>query len=336
MPVADLLTSNLDDHADTDMHAPQPTYFQSASGLALPRSDLAHMPEQGMATPPGLVLPQGQGYSTGSADRGASMDAPQPQTSPEVSSPRQSKRKSKGSSSSSSRRSLPGKAARSPHGGVGAQDDPSANARAKSRQGQRAQTRTPGVDKAASSGYQAPKPAGQFGYEAGSQQQSGASTSSYAAYDSSHRAASGMSMPEQSTGSMAAGSSEYPASMANQWMGSQSRDATSHSGTSNYPSLDTFNHSGSQDQPHTSVQNFNVRQSMPSSRTGDSSLDHQNQQARHPTYSPYASQGQGQQSAQSAQPSSQQSNWYGFGDSSGTSDQRYNYRMQNQGWSGFN
>lgn len=117
MPVANMLTPSTEQPPAPSLHAPEATYFQSASGLVLPQPNMTHISQHALSGGSDLVLPQGQPVYNNDPQPQVDPTLPEPvphTSTPQIPSPNPNNRKPKGSVGGS-RRSLP---TGSTHGGM--------------------------------------------------------------------------------------------------------------------------------------------------------------------------------------------------------------------------
>ncbi|KAF7546578.1 hypothetical protein G7Z17_g8327 [Cylindrodendrum hubeiense] len=215
--------------------------------------------------------------------------------------------------------------------------------RAKSRQGQRAQSRTSVGDQTVTRGYQPPADRNQRtradnGYHTPDHMggtkhsdwgRSGTTTNSMANHQSSQKSDHGpypqppgasslsqiadassriakiaISMSSQAPSTMA---TSYQTSSSSQWSGSPNKNERSHNSTSTYQSQNTYSQPSSSRSGSASRQNYNTQGSTQPTRSEDNSFSHQQQ-----SYSQYPPPTQHQESQTNNQANIQQQGWYGF------------------------
>lgn len=157
-------------------------------------------------------------------------------------------------------------------------------------------------------------------YEPYAHQKSAADGSSYPSFDYSRNTASTMSMQGQSTTKMAPSYSNNAHSES--WMSSQHRDHGQGS----------YGEDSNTSETPAAMQNFNLRTANQSSRSDLGSLNQRNQQPQ--GYNAYSSQPPAQQQQNQGQAASQPPGWYNFNGLPESSSSRYNWKMQDQSWSG--
>lgn len=241
--------------------------------------------------------------------------------------------------------------------------------RAKSRQGQRAQSRTSVGDQTVAGGYQSPynrtqtrannsgnhssdrggipkhndygrsrttntaasKSSQKPGYEPDAQSQA-ASNLSQIVDPPSRVAKIAMSMSSQTSSTVAP---SYQTSSSNQWSGSQHKNKPSHSSTSTYQNQNTYSQPSGTKSDSASRQSYNTRGSMQPTRPENNPFSHQQQ-----SYSQYPApaQPQQQQSQTGNQSNSQHQSWYAFnnpGTSSFTAANQssgYSWKAPDESW----
>lgn len=153
-------------------------------------------------------------------------------------------------------------------------------------------------------------------YEPYSQQKGATNTSSYPSYDYSRNTTTAMSMPGQSSSTVAPSQLAH----AGSWMGSQNRDNRQGDNVAFNGSSSMSPNANASANNRASMRNFNMRTAP--------STQNQRHQQQSQNYESYPSQAQQQNQGQAA---NQQPGWYGI---NGMPDTNNNPRYDYQSWTG--